>query len=641
MVPFSPDWRWLLEREDSPWYPTMRLFRQPALDDWDSVVKRLRSALGELTRQQLPEWRPASEFDPRKAFDAAMAHFHAGRMEAVEAVAAEIVAHAPAHAGAHHLLGIVAINRGQYQQAVDFLRRSIALDATQSRVHNNLGIALSGLRRPEEAIECFRQAVTLEPRNADAQLNLGKLLHQQKKLNEAAEAFERAIAAKPDHLAALLCLAVISAELGKRDQEVACFRRAVALDPNNHEHHYNLGTALQAQGALAEAADCYQRALAIKPNHTPSHFNLGNLHQSRGNFVDSVASFERAIVAKPDFASAHWNAALALLRLGRFEEGWREYGWRWSRNTGIPKRHADKLLWDGSDLDGKTLLVHAEQGFGDTIQFARYLPAVVERGGKVILEVQRSLAQLIGTMAKGFAVVTEGDVLPPFDVQCPLLTLPGIFGTTLQSIPNAVPYLSADPLAVQHWKQTLGSAASLRVGLAWAGDPTHKNDRNRSVPFAILAPLLKRNEISWFSLQVGKRAADISEAPAGSIMDLSAKLTDFFETAAAMACLDLIITADTAVAHLAGALGKPAWILLPFVADWRWLVGRHDSPWYPNALLFRQSKDGDWSSVISAVQGALATMTRKARKDSQRGIRRVLETCNDVEILKIPRRSSS
>jgi hypothetical protein len=310
-------------------------------------------------------------------------------------------------------------------------------------------------------------------------------------------------------------------------------------------------------------------------------------------------------MAEPDNAEAHWHLAGALLRRCDFDEGWREFEWRWRLRHSAPRRSFTQPEWDGGDLQGRTILLYCEQGFGDVIQFIRYVPLVAKLGAPVIVPAPSQLARLLQSVP-GARIVTN-DPLPPFDLQLPLLSLPRVFNTGLQTIPAAIPYLHPDPLLVDQWKlKTSCPGNGMKVGLAWAGRATHPNDRNRSISLQRLSPLTEINGPVFFSLHKGEPAAQATNPPAGmKLIDLMADVHDFADTAALIANLDLVITVDTAVAHLAGAMGKAVWVLLPFPSDWRWLLNRDDSPWYPTMRLFRQAQPGDWAAPILQIATAL------------------------------------
>ncbi len=661
MLPFAPDWRWLLDREDSPWYPSLRLFRQARPGDWDSVLVRIRQALGERLKQTLPEWRPdpaasttAADppivaVDPQLVFEAALAHHGARRLDAAEAAAREAIAHHPSHAGAHQLLAIIAIQRGDHRKAVALLHRSIGLDPHAEQAHNNLGIALAGLGRLDEAIASLVRATEINPGFAVAHFNLGSVRQRANRVEEAAESLRRAIDAKPDYFDAHLHLGNVLYQqkqfeaaiesyrnavevrpdsplphfgigsalkaLQRLDEAVASYRRALELRPDWADAYNSLGNALAAQGHDEEAIESFRRALALKPDYVDAHNDLGVALQKQNRIAGALQSYRRCELLRPDHADLHLNMALAYLVAGDFANGWREYEWRYRSKARMPRK-LPQPLWTGEDLAGKTILLHYEQGFGDTLQFMRYAPLVAARGARVVLEVQPPLMRLARTLKGPAQVVAAGETLPPFDFHCHLLSLPERFATDLATIPDNVPYLTPEAEAVARWRSEIGDGPALKVGLAWAGNAKHHNERDRSLGIERLAPLLELPGIRWFSLQVGDHAGDVAQRPAGTIDDLSRDLSDFAETAAAIANLDLVVAVDTAVVHLAGALGRPVWAMLAFAPDWRWLLGREDSPWYPSLRLFRQPRAGDWDSVIARVRDALAIRSASVRAEA-------------------------
>ena len=376
--------------------------------------------------------------------------------------------------------------------------------------------------------------------------------------------------------------------------------------------HNNRGNALLDLNRLNEALASFDAALARIPNYAAALVNRGNALRSLHRAEEALASFERAIAIEPELAEAHWNKGLLCLSLGDFEAGWRGYEWRWRRDN-APSREFAQPQWRGEDLHGKTILLHAEQGFGDTIQFLRYVPMVAGLGAKIILELPDSLVPLLDTIDGVVAIVSRDQAHPPFDLHCPLLSLAVTFGTTLATIPAPLPNLRAPAERIEKWRARLPRNEAHRIGIVWSGKPTHNNDHNRSIALARLAPLLSMPGFKFISLQSEIRDADLpllAKLPA--LLRLEEEIADFADTAAVIAELDLVIAVDTAVAHLAGSLGKPVWILLPYVLDWRWMLDREDSPWYPSARLFRQTVIGDWDSVIARLGQELA---RAAKTD--------------------------
>ena len=454
----------------------------------------------------------------------------------------------------------------------------------QTGTDSNLGHALAQAGRLAEAAAVFRKASRCNPGDADAHANLGAALLGLKRFNEAA---------------------------------VAC-GEAIRLAPGHVNGHANLGFALAGLDQYDEAVAACTEAIRLMPGHANAHANLGFALMGLARFEAAITALEAAIALDVGHLEAHRNLAMILLLLGRFERGWAEYEHRWRQPSLEGLRPAPvgsgwpvaRCRWRGEALAGRTILLHAEQGLGDTVQFVRYVPEVAKRGGRILLLVPPASERLLRDLPGVHRVLTFGQDLPDFDFHCPLPSLPYALGmTTPDTIPASVPYLRAEPELRERWRQRLGSLRGLRVGLTWAGNPEQGNDRNRSIAFRRLAPLWHMPGVDWVSLQVGPRAADLGDAPAGVIRNVAPHLHNLAETAAAMSQLDLVLTVDTMVAHLAGALGQPAWVMLAFMADWRWLRERADSPWYPTLRLFRQPQAGTWESVVEQVAGALKALS--------------------------------
>ena len=400
-------------------------------------------------------------------------------------------------------------------------------------------------------------------------------------------------------------------DLGRFDEAVACYEKALQITPLMAEAHNNLGNSLMALGRFCAAADSFSRAADLLPTSPVPLAARATALQATGKVTEAEADCRKALTIAPDFAAAHWNLALNLLLQGHYPEGWREYEWRWRKpDFTSPFRHGDVPLWDGSPLNGSTILLHAEQGFGDAIQLVRYAPLVAGLGGNIILECHPQLVSLFHGLMRVQAVIPFGAPLPAFSCQIPLLSLPGVFGTTLQNIPSECPYLKVTPAQRQKWSAlTSVYPRSPRIGLVWAGKSYP--DPLRSLRLPELAPLAA-DDITFFSLQLGAGAEEAKQPPSGMcLINLTDNISDFADTAALIEQMDLVISIDTAVAHLAGALGKPVWLLLPYAPDWRWLLERSDSPWYPATQIFRQEQPGDWSGVIDRVSSALKNCTRK------------------------------
>ncbi len=505
-------------------------------------------------------------------------------------------------------LGNTCQELGRLERAVAYFERALRLRPDAVELHNNLGSALQDLGRLDEAVACYRRAFALRPDAVDTLDNLAGALRAQRQLDAAEAEHRRALALRPNRIESHLGLGLVALDRGLPEDALAHCRRALALAPDHPAPHINIGVALVELGRADEAAAHYRRALAAQPDRAETHNNLGIALEHQGRYGEALACYARALALRPDYAQAHFNRAHALLLTGNFAEGWQEYEWRFAvagydRNFGRP-------LWSGEPLAGRTILVHAEQGFGDTLHFVRYVPAVAERGGRVVIEAPRELVRLLRTVAGAAAVVAAGERLPEFSCHCPLLSLPRALATNFSTIPGAVPYLRVPPEASAAWAERIAAAPGLdigpglRVGVVWAGTT------QRVADIRMLQPLFDVAGASWFSLQVGDRAGDLSLLDGVNIVDLASWLDDFAETAAAICRVDLVLSVDTAVAHLAGALGRPTWLILPYNPDWRWLLERADSPWYPTARLFRQKRPNDWSGVISDVAAALAQLVR-------------------------------
>lgn len=461
------------------------------------------------------------------------------------------------------------------------------------------GLKLDGAR-------CFYQAARDQPDYFEAHYNLGLAFQELGQLAEACACYEQVVRLRPAHAGAWNNLGVARRQLGQWQKAAESHRRAVLLEPGQADYQNNLANALRAGDQTGEAIQLLQEALQTHPKSAVLWHTLGNAWREAGRLAESQSAFNRALEIEPQLVESHWDLAFTLLLQGNFQRGWEEYEWRWLRKD-HQARSFDAPTWQGEDLSNKRLLVYAEQGAGDTIQFARYLPLLVQRGARVILECPRPLVSLLQTVPGLEQVIARGEALPPVDRQCALLSLPRLFGTTLDSIPGDVPYLRSGnkgPFLPSPAQMTNGR--HLRVGLVWSGNPTHQNDARRSFSLEILRPLLANTEVTFYSLQpqTGGVAGNRQTADR-DLVDLSALIGDYADTAALINQLDLVISVDTSVAHLAGALGHAVWLLLPHAPDWRWLMQRSDCPWYPSMRLFRQPVAGDWSLVIRKVREQL------------------------------------
>lgn len=427
--------------------------------------------------------------------------------------------------------------------------------------------------------------------------------HRRGRLDDALRGYARALSIDPAIPDIYNNMGVALRAQGKLEAAVACYRRSLALRPSNAGVYSNMGNALREIGKLDLAFAAHQQSVRLAPTSPEAIYNMGLSLRDLGSNDKAIRCFEKALSLKPDYVEGHWDYGLSLLLEGDLKRGFEEYEWRWKLDRSMPRDY-NKPLWDGSDLGGKAILLHHEQGFGDVIQFARYIPLVAERGGKVIVECQPELVELLKTVDGADQVIARGSPLPNFSCYAPMMSLARIFGHGLDDIPATVPYLFGPEMHGVHLPYM--DDQKKKVGISWAGKPTHKNDRNRSCPFSHFIEIMGLPDMAFFSLQKGPRGDDLKNRACDALaIDMGSRLEDFSDTAAVIEQLDLVITVDTAIAHLAGALGKPVWILLPFTGDWRWMAKGNTSPWYPTARLFRQKATGDWDSVFADLRKAL------------------------------------
>ena len=434
--------------------------------------------------------------------------------------------------------------------------------------------------------------------------------HRMGQLDQAIAEYARVIVLDPRHVDAYNNLGVALRVQGQFAAAVACYRRALALRPESANMHSNMGNALRDLGRFEEAAAALRRAIRLAPEAIEYLYNLGLVHRDMGRSDRALAAFDTVLAAKPDHVDCHWDRALIHLRRGDLERGFAEYEWRWKLKRSPPRAIA-KPLWDGQPFPGKILLVHWEQGFGDTIQFVRFLPQAKKRGGTVILECQGDLARLLASAKGADKVVPSGDPPGPFDYHVPLLSLPRLLGTTRANLPAEVPYLGHPPIGGARVPAL--EAGALKVAIAWAGSPTNRDDRRRTCPFARFLELAEVPGVVLYSIQRGKAADEMPAILDGPIVfDVGRTCVDFADNAAVLAQMDLVISVDTSIAHLAGAIGKPAWTLLSAACDWRWMDAGERTPWYPSMRLFRQKTLGDWDGVFADVRAELAKTAARA-----------------------------
>ena len=552
----------------------------------------------------------------------------------------QALARKPNQALALNNRGLSLHGLARFEEALASFDRALALDPRNADALNNRGVSLQKLDRHEDALKSFAGALALRPDYPEALANGGRSLLALRRHDEALAAYEQALALRPDHPPALNGKGLVLQALRLHADAIAVYRQALALRPDDFETWNNLGVALLKTRQLDEALSCCERTLALKADYAEAHSNHGAVllalgrhdealaaidralalqpdsigaYINRGNTLQAMCrheealdTYHRALALKPDDADVLYNESLARLCLGDFAGGWARYESRWTRKEAPPQRALSGAPWRGeTNIVGRRLLLWAEQGMGDSLQFCRYVPILARMGVEVFLEVPLPLKALMATLAGVRGVTTEDEVPPDHDYQCPLLSLPLALQRVLPGIPAEVPYFTPAAARVEAWRHILGAERTPQIGIVCSGNPNHLNDRNRSIPLRQLAPLLDTGA-AFYLLQKDCRAEDEAFlAGEPRIRDLRPHLHDFTETAAAIACLDLVISVDTSVAHLAGALAKPVWILLPHSPDWRWMLEREDSPWYPTARLFRRDGRRDWPSVVERLKAEL------------------------------------
>lgn len=533
-----------------------------------------------------------------------------GRHEEAAGHYQKALASNPAYFEALNNLGNALASLGRTEEAIAQYHRALAINPAYAEAHNNLASALIAGKRDEEAATHCKQALALRPDYVEAHINFANALAGLGRLELAVSHYERALAIAPDHVGARIRLGYALLLLDRSEQALVQCERVLALEPNSGATLHDLGNLLWKLHRPERALECYDRALERQPDSLATFVNRGNVLVELHRFDEALAGYAKAQALDPDYAEAHFAEALLRLRLGDFRVGLEKHEWR-GRATDKPSPHRrfNKPLWLGnSEISGKIILIHAEQGFGDTLQFCRYAELVADKRATVVLEVQPALKSLLAGLAGVDTILAQCENLPHFDVHCPLMSLPLAFGTTLETVPAKTPYLTSAPDLVARWGERLGAHKKLLVGIAWSGNPNQVNDHNRSMCLRDCLPLFQA-DVQLVSLQKDVRPRDLDLLRSCSdFIHFGDELRDFSDTAALVSCMDLVISVCTSAGHLAGALNKPTWLVLSDAADWRWLMHRGDSPWYPSARLFRQPRLGDWASVIQEVAAELARL---------------------------------
>jgi tetratricopeptide (TPR) repeat protein len=540
---------------------------------------------------------------------AAWQAYQAGDLPRAEQLARQLLRNEPANARAVCLLGAVCHARGRRAEALGHYRQAVRLAPDYAEAHNNLGVVLAQEGKAADAADSFREAVRLAPAFAEAHNNLGNALRVLGRHEEAIPSLHEALRLKPGYPDAHHNLGLALLRLERFAEAADCFRQVVDAQPGHVGARHMLAVALLRQEKLDEAAAGFEQVLRLRPDHVEALNDLGYTRRKQGRWGDARECFERALGLKPDHPGAHHNRALLRLLLGDYEGGWAEYEWRLQcpeftpPSTRIP-------TWDGSPLAGRTILLHNEQGIGDTLQFVRYAGLVKACGATVLLACPQKLVPLLRGGVGIDRVLAKGEPISAFDVHASLLSLPHLFHTTVANVPAPIPYLSADATLVEHWRRELEPVRAFKVGICWKGSAAYREDVYRSIPLARFAALAAVQGVRLFGLQKGPGTEQLVEVAGNfEVTDLGSRLDEttgaFVETAAVVRNLDLVVTCDSALGHLAGALGAPVWIALPHVPDYRWMLDRPDSPWYPSARLFRQRRPGDWDEVFTRLAAEL------------------------------------
>ncbi|MEQ1824560.1 MAG: tetratricopeptide repeat protein [Pirellula sp.] len=512
----------------------------------------------------------------------------------------------PDSAEAYNYLGDAYVQKGAMSNAIGCYRHAIGLRPEYAQAYNNLGVALNSQGNRQQAIECWTRALELNPSFVDAMCNLGQAYKELGNCETAVAIFRRALELSPNVAELHNNLALALCKLGRPTEAVQCLRRACELSPQSVEMISNLGSALRDDGRFEDAINYYHSAIQLDPTFAEAHLNLGLVLKDQGKLDEAESSYNRALAIRPDYVEAKFGMSLVRLLQGDWLNAWPAYELRWKVSSQTAPSF-DRPVWDGSRLDGKTVLLHSEQGLGDTIMFIRFAKMVKQQGATVIAKIPGALRKIFDKVSGVDRWLVDGDDLPDFDVHCPMMSLPGAFKTRIETIPNDVPYLAADHTLAQHWNHRMQAISGFKVGICWKGNPKFRDDRLRSTILSSFAPLFEIPRVQMISLQKGGTANPCGESQNLSIMDFGEEVDReagaFMDTAAIIQNLDLVITVDTAIAHLAGALGAPVWNLLSNVPHWPWLLDRSDSPWYPTMRLFR--RHDAWQPFMQDVAGAL------------------------------------
>ncbi len=534
-------------------------------------------------------------------------------------ICSNLLAVSPENSPALRMLATIQIQTNDFAAAVRTLSTLSNQFPSDVSYIFNLGSALARLKLLDEAIPCFRRAVALNPQSSDIKWALALALKDAGQFTEAISLFQSVVQLRPDWYAAHIRLGDLLCSANRLDEAIEAYITAAQLDPTAADPLLNLSWAYHFAGQYEKALDAANKAVELNPSQVQTHLYLGNALYDLGNLTDAIRSYEQALRLDPQSAVAHRNLGKSLLRLGDFDRGWTEYEWRWlADGMQPPAKRFPQPVWDGTSPKGKTILLYGEQGFGDQIQFFRYAKEVQKMGARVIVQCHQRLTRLLSSGLGYDLLIGRKETPPEFDAQASFMSLPGILGTTVKTIPASTNYLSAEPSLVSHWQKILDGKSGIKVGIAWQGNPDYAGDRFRSIDLGLFEGIAKYEQVRLISLQVGQGTKLMSNCPFRDRIEdytdqMDAGKDGFVDTAAVIANLDVVISCDSSIAHLSGALGKDTWLLLNRDAEWRWFVDRDDSPWYPSVRLFRQTQLGNWKDVIERVTNALELRTQIAR----------------------------
>ncbi len=565
-----------------------------------------------------------------------------GDLSAAKALYREVLDLDANQVDANHLLGLIAHQQGDSQKAVELIAKALAVKPDIPDAQNNYGSALLALNRVDDAIDAFKKSISYNPQQIDALFNLGHTYQIQGQLELADDAYVRTLKLNPGHMKALLNRGSLLRELGRLEEAKSCYQTIIDADPSITDAHNNLGSVYVLEERFDDACTCFAQAIACDPNNADALSNMGCVMREMHRYDDAIKLFHQAIAINPNMANAyssladslmatgeygharvalskalnivpdhmdaHVNMGILQLLHGDFDEGWKHYQWRrGGTEKSLLSRNYPQPMWDGKAFEDKAIYIYPEQGGGDYIQFLRFIPGVVALGGKVYLEVPAPFSSLVTDQFPGVELLVSGSPPPSFDVHASIMELPALMEMGEEGYASNGAYLNPSSDIEGSWNDRLNSDKGLRVGLVWSGNPEHKNDHNRSVDAGVLRPLSDIKGVTLYSLQVGERAGNVHDI-SGDVIDLSEQFTDYNQTAGALSQMDLVISVDTSVVHLAGAMDVPTWVLLPKVPDWRWMLERENTPWYSSVRLFRQSEAGNWADVIERIVSELTKL---------------------------------